>query len=97
MSRSRLPDRRNSISGVYEHGGIKDHCSASYQNGAVAELFLDGPHIGSAANIVAKEAAVLLSLALQHGTPLETIRAALPMLPDASPAGPVGAALAKLK
>jgi ribonucleoside-diphosphate reductase alpha chain len=39
---------------------------------------------------LARDSAVLLSLALQHGTPLSTIAHALTRNADGSPSGPIG-------
>jgi len=93
MTRKRLPNRRDNDTVVFEHDGIRYHATASFIDGQLAEVFLDGPKAGSLASMVARESAVLLSLALQHGTPVSVLREALPKLPNGAPAGPMGAAL----
>lgn len=42
---------------------------------------------------LARDSAVLLSLALQHGTPISTMQKAITRNADGTPAGPVGALL----
>jgi hypothetical protein len=44
---------------------------------SVAEVFLTSRKIGSSFEAIARDAAILMSLALQHGCPLDTIRHAL--------------------
>ena len=48
-----------------------------YPDGQAAEVFIDGGKAGQAAQAIARDAAVTLSLALQHGVPLMTIRRAI--------------------
>ena len=94
MTRTRLANRRHSTFVSFDHEGVPYTASASaYPSGDLAELFLNCAKEGSSANIVARECAVILSIALQTGAPLQTIREALPKLADGKPAGPVGTAL----
>lgn len=48
-----------------------------YPDGHLGEVFISTNKIGSAADAIARDGAILLSLALQHGVPLETIKHAL--------------------
>lgn len=94
MTRSRLPQRRPTETFTFDHEGVKYIASFGRDNqGHIRELFLDAGKQGSSANIVAKECAVVLSLALQYRVPLETISDALPKLLNGQPAGPLGVAL----
>lgn len=43
----------------------------------MSEVFINGSKVGTAAETSAKDAAIVASLALQHGCPMETIRRAL--------------------
>jgi len=52
-------------------------------------VFLDASKPGSAMQAMARDAAVLASLALQYGVPLETIRAALTRDDADGPSGPL--------
>jgi hypothetical protein len=56
---------------------LKFTCTVSrFSDGSVAEIFLQNHKAGSMAGINAQDAAVIFSLALQHGVPFETIRRA---------------------
>jgi hypothetical protein len=48
-----------------------------YPDGMIGEVFIDGGKTGQDTQSAARDAAVVLSLALQHGTPIETIRHAV--------------------
>lgn len=48
-----------------------------YADGTPGEVFIDGGKTGQDIQSTARDAAVVLSLALQHGTPIETIRHAI--------------------
>ena len=88
--RQRLPNRRESSTFEFDHGGIRYTASASFfPEGALAELFLRGGKTGSSAEIAAHDGAIILSIALQHGVPLNAIQHALQKLPNGSSAGPL--------
>ncbi len=92
--RQRLPNRRASITFGVEAQGLKFTATASRRaDGSLAEIFLQNHKAGSDAGINAQDAAVVCSLALQHGVPLETIRRALMRDAQGRPSGPLGAAL----
>ena len=48
-----------------------------FDDGRIAEIFINGAKVGTAAETNAQDAAIVASLALQHGCPIETIRHAL--------------------
>ena len=91
-ARCRLPDRREHELIEFQHDG---HCFTGgigrFENGGIAELFINGSKFGSAAEASAQEAALNASLALQHGCPFETILHALTC--DGVAGGPCGALL----
>lgn len=94
MTRHCPPDRRDGELVTFDHDGVRYTAQFSRdESGAVSELFLNCGKEGTTANIVARECAVILSIAVQSGTSLETIFAALPKLQDGKAAGPVGKAL----
>jgi hypothetical protein len=68
-----------------------------FETGGLAELFLRAGKPGSAVEVASHDAAVVVSLALQFGTPLNAIRKALTKLPDGTAAGPLGRALDMLE
>jgi hypothetical protein len=97
MSRQRLPNRRACESFEFRHDGFAFTASVGYfQDGRVAEIFLSSHKPGSPIEAIARDAAVTVSIALQFGAELETIRAALTKDHDGSPATLLGAALDKL-
>ncbi len=76
--RLRLPDRRANEAYVFEHDGHRYRASAGrFPNGALAEIFLDVAKAGTPLQLNAECAAILTSLALQHGVLPETIRHAV--------------------
>jgi hypothetical protein len=62
----------------------------------LGEIFLQNHKAGSMAGINAQDAAVVCSLALQHGVPLETIRRALMRDGNGHASGPLATALDRL-
>ena len=48
-----------------------------YPDGTPGEVFIDGGKTGQDIQSTARDAAVVLSLALQHGTPIEAIQHAI--------------------
>lgn len=78
-TRNRLPDRRRCISQKVkiesrEGSWQTVHYSFGlYRDNTPGELFIEVSKAGAALRTWAGEAAMLMSVALQHGTPLETI------------------------
>ena len=62
-----------------------------YADGTPGEVFIDGGKTGQDIQSTARDAAVVLSLALQHGAPIETIRRAVTRNPTGSAASILGA------
>ena len=75
MQRQLLPNRRRSIAFSFEFEGHRYRATASRfeDNGHLAEIFLDAHKAGSALQLHAETAAILVSLLLQHNVPVETI------------------------
>jgi hypothetical protein len=93
-ARRELPQRRQSETFEFDLDGVRYVASVSeFETGGIAEIFIRGPKIGSAAGAAAHDAAVTASLALQFGVPLTAIRKALLKLPNGTSAGPLGRAL----
>jgi hypothetical protein len=93
-ARRRLPNRRASITFDLEAQGLRFTCTASrYADGTIAEVFLQNHWAGSMAGINAQDAAVVASIALQYGVPLDVIRRALMRDPQGRASGPLAAAL----
>jgi hypothetical protein len=76
--RQRLTNRRQhwlyrfECDGQSYTGGI-----GRFDDGRIAEIFINGSKVGTAAETNAQDAAIVASLALQHGCPIQTIRHAL--------------------
>ena len=88
--RERLPDRRKAELVDFEHGGRRwTACVGRFEDGRPAEIFIEGPK-DSPLLALARDAAILASIALQHGASLETLHHAL----AGRGAGPLGVALA---
>lgn len=76
--RSRLPNRRPSSVLSFMFNGMEYTATMGfYPDGALGEVFIDCSRIGSTAAHMAQDAAVLISLAIQHGVPIEVMRAAM--------------------
>jgi ribonucleoside-diphosphate reductase alpha chain len=96
-TRQRLPDRHASETFEIAAGGLNYRATVSwFDNGQVAEIFLSNHKVGSHADTAAKDSAVVCSIALQFGVPLETIRRALMRDSQGRPNGPLGVALDRL-
>jgi ribonucleoside-diphosphate reductase alpha chain len=93
-ARARLPNRRESQTFSFECGGLRYTATVSwFADGRVGELFLNNHKSNSASDANARDSAIVASLALQHGVPLETIRRALLRDAHGRPSTPLGAAL----
>ena len=62
-----------------------------FDDGTPGEVFIDGCKTGTDIESIARDAGVLLSLALQHGVPPETIRHAVTRGISEEPASILGA------
>jgi hypothetical protein len=93
--REKLPHRRASDLFECTYDGRAFHVGVGFfEDGRVAELFIDAPKTASQMSAVMRDAAVLISLALQYGTPLEELKDAVTRLEDGkTPASPISAIL----
>jgi hypothetical protein len=93
MTRQRLPNRRLAETFELECAGLRYTATVGrFADGSVAELFLNNHKSNSASDANARDAAIVCSLALQNGVPLETIRRAL-RDSRGQPSTPLGCAL----
>jgi hypothetical protein len=93
-SRRRLPNRRGSVTFTLEAGGLTFTATASrFDDGLLGEVFLQNHKADSTAGIMACDAAIAASLALQFGCPVETLRRALCRDARGNATGPLGVAL----
>jgi hypothetical protein len=94
VTRERLPNRRGSESFDLECGGLQYTATISrFADGRLGEIFLTNHKAGSAADTTARDGAIVMSIALQHGADIETIRRALCRDSRGNANGPLGVAL----
>jgi len=93
-SRQRLPNRRLSETFSFECSGQRYAVTVSwFSDGQPAEIFISNGKAGSQADANACDSAVVTSLALQYGAPIEVIRRALLRDSSGRASTPLGAAL----
>jgi hypothetical protein len=93
--RKRLPNRRYSETLSFCCGSFDYFATVSFfPDGLLAEIFLNNDKAGSDSDSAAKDSAVVASIALQYGVPLETIRRALLRDPRGVAANPLGLGVA---
>src|SRR5262245_34516763 len=93
-SRNRLPNRRLAETFDFEVAGLRYTATIGrFADGRVGEIFLGNHKISSAADINARDSAIVCSIALQFGADLETIRRALCRDSCGRASGPLGAVL----
>ena len=91
MARETLANRRQTQTFRFDHEGHRYYGSVSrFRDGRPAEVFLDAGKPGASIQAIARDGAVFVSLALQHGCPLEVLRKAITRLDDGTAAGPFG-------
>jgi hypothetical protein len=93
--RTRLPNRRASLTFSFECGPHRYVATISYfpNDGRLAEIFLGNGRAGSDIDAAAKDSAVVASIALQHGVPVNVIRRALLRDAHGRASSPLGTAL----
>ena len=97
MTRRRLPNRRRAIALSLEHNGHHFRMHIGYfADGTIGELFLDAAKQNSALDAFAADAAILISLLLQHGATPAAIGHALRRMPSGAPASLIGAVVDRL-
>lgn len=95
--RDRLPDRRPAISTSFERDGARFEMTAGYYpNGRPGEIFLNADRANSLLDFLMSDAAILASIALQYGAPLDELRHALKRDSRGEPASPIGAAMDRI-
>jgi hypothetical protein len=75
IARRRLANRRRSETIETEFRGAHFAITFSrFVDGGIAEVFIDPARIGSDLSEAARDAAIIVSLTLQHGVPLDQLR-----------------------
>ena len=92
--RERLPNRRASLTFDFKCNGLSYCCTVShYGDGTLGEIFISNAKVNSHSDATAKDAAVVCSIALQYGVPIDVIRGALLRDPRGIASSPLGVAL----
>jgi hypothetical protein len=92
--RRRLPQRRRSVTFSFECAGLAYTATASwFDDGQLGEVFLGNHRADSHADACAKDSAILASICLQFGAPLDVVRKALLRDSQGRPSTPIGCAL----
>ena len=96
-NRERLPNRRASVTVDVEANSQHYVATAGrFADGRIGELFRTNHKSNSAADVNARDAAIVFSIAIQHGADPEAIRGALSRDSRGRASGPLGAALDRL-
>jgi hypothetical protein len=92
--RRRLPNRRPAETIAFERDGASFEMTVGYyHDGKVGEVFLNADRANSLLDFLMSDAAILASLALQYGAPLDELRHALKRNSAGQPSSPIGTAL----
>ena len=92
--RTRLKNRRASTTFAFTCNDLKYLATVSYfPGGGLAEIFISNAKSGSHSDSAAKDSAVVCSICLQYGVPVEVIRHALLRDSRGVASSPLGAAL----
>jgi hypothetical protein len=77
-ARRRLPDRRDCESFTFTVDGLRFTATVGrFADGTIGELFLNNHKSGNQSDTNARDAAIILSFAIQHGADIDAIRRAL--------------------
>ena len=92
--RNQLPFRRASTTFGFECNGLA-YCAtiSRYPSGDLAEIFISNAKAGSHSDSAAKDSAVVASIALQDGVPVDVIRKASLRDSRGCASSPLGCAL----
>lgn len=100
VERRLLPMRRHCETFELPFGGLtKGHVVTVgfYRDGTVGEVFIAGGKSGEQVEAIARDFAVVLSMAVQHGVPLDSIRHAMTRDSQGQPSSIAGAVVDQLK
>lgn len=96
--RKRLPNRRRAETITFQRDGARFEMTVGYYpDGRVGEVFLNADRANSLLDFLMSDAAILASLALQYGAPLDEIMHALKRDGRGVAASPIGAALGQIQ
>ncbi|WP_461321534.1 TSCPD domain-containing protein [Bradyrhizobium barranii] len=94
-----MPLRRQAETFEMSFGGVNRCYAVSlgfYEDGARGEVFISGGKSGEAVEAIARDGAVLLSLALQYGAQIENMASAITRDGQGQPSTIIGAVIDRL-
>jgi hypothetical protein len=92
--RERLPDRRTAETLALEFAGLRYTVTTGrFPDGRLGEIFVANHKRSNAADVVVRDAGILISLLLQHGCAVGVIANTISRDADGSPSGVIGAVL----
>jgi hypothetical protein len=97
--RHTLPQRRRCETFEIAFGGLDRRYTITvgyFEDGTIGEAFINGGKSGQAVEAIARDGAVLLSLALQYGAELSNIKSAITRDSQGEPASVIGAVIDRL-
>jgi len=97
-ARERLPNRRSSETFAFDCDGHRCVATVSrFGDGRLAEIFISDSRAGSHLDHLARDAAILASIAFQYGAPVDVVRHAVQRDQIGRAVTPLGAALDRLQ
>src|SRR3954452_8996677 len=95
--RTRLPNRRLNQTQEFDRDGISVKMTIGFKpDGSVGEIFLNAARADSMLDVLMSDAAIICSLALQHGVPLQQIAHAIKRDKLGLASSPIGAAIDRI-
>jgi hypothetical protein len=93
-ARCALPQRRFCETFKLRHWGANFSVGLGrYPDGRIGEIFINGEKVGTNLDVMARDSAVILSLALQYGVDIASLRHAVTRDGNGEASGPIGALL----
>lgn len=97
MSRERLPNRRLNETQTFVRDGVSITLTIGYKpDGTPGEIFLNADRADSMLDVLMSDAAIIASLALQNGVPIQQIAHALKRDKFGIASSPIGAAIDRI-
>lgn len=90
-ARRSLPARRFHETFSFSHWQVNYNVGLGrFPDGQLGEVFINTDKVGTQSDVLARDSAVLLSLALQFGVPISRLRHAVTREPNGDASGPIG-------